>query len=429
MSTAAPGRRDRLTFKGNLKETRYGWLRLTPAYSVHLVADLLDAHAAPDAVLLDPFCGTGTTALVCAERGVACDTTDINPFLIWLTRAKTRPYAPDQVTAFVQAAERVAAAMANDADLSPWTPPMHQIEKWWDAQPLAALGRAMAAIRELAQTTEESVVDLLKLAFCRVMIESSHASFGHQSMSFRRQATGGRRQAADGNPPSPAHRERGLGDEGCSWRQAVAAIAQSAQSPIAIPPRALLCDARTLADALPPNHYDLVVTSPPYPNRMSYIRELRPYMYWLGYLRDGRQAGELDWQAIGGTWGIATSNVAKWTPNGETPPPVPGLDDTLTAIARRGDLLARYVHKYVADMATHCRELFAVVKPGGAIHYVVGNSKFYDVLLPTEQIFVALFAAAGFVDLDTRILRKRTSKKELFEYLVTAHKPGEARSA
>ena len=27
---------------------------------------------------------------------------------------------------------------------------------------------------------------------------------------------------------------------------------------------------------------------------MASIRELRPYMYWLGYLRNRRQAGELD---------------------------------------------------------------------------------------------------------------------------------------
>ena len=27
---------------------------------------------------------------------------------------------------------------------------------------------------------------------------------------------------------------------------------------------------------------------------MSYIRELRPYMYWLGYLTDARQAGQMD---------------------------------------------------------------------------------------------------------------------------------------
>ena len=58
--------------------------------------------------------------------------------------------------------------------------------------------------------------------------------------------------------------------------------------------------------------FDLLITSPPYPNRMSYIRELRPYMYWLGYLKEAREAGEIDWGTIGGTWGIATSRLLQW---------------------------------------------------------------------------------------------------------------------
>lgn len=72
-----------LTHRANLKHTRYGWLRLTPAYSVHLVSDILDSVGSTDAVVLDPFCGTGTTALVCAERGIAADTADINPFFLY----------------------------------------------------------------------------------------------------------------------------------------------------------------------------------------------------------------------------------------------------------------------------------------------------------------------------------------------------------
>ncbi|MBN1610357.1 MAG: DNA adenine methylase, partial [Polyangiaceae bacterium] len=82
----------RLTFKGNLRTTRYGWLRLTPAYSVHLVGELLDRVPIGSGKVLDPFCGTGTTALVCAERGIRAQTTDINPFLVWLARAKARRY-------------------------------------------------------------------------------------------------------------------------------------------------------------------------------------------------------------------------------------------------------------------------------------------------------------------------------------------------
>ena len=70
----------------------------------------------------------------------------------------------------------------------------------------------------------------------------------------------------------------------------------------------LLGDSRNPASVVD-GKFDLVITSPPYANRMSYIRELRPYMYWLDFLSNGRDAGELDWETIGGTWGIATSKL------------------------------------------------------------------------------------------------------------------------
>ncbi|MGH8024658.1 MAG: hypothetical protein ACRED1_13800, partial [Limisphaerales bacterium] len=49
----------------------------------------------------------------------------------------------------------------------------------------------------------------------------------------------------------------------------------------------------------------------------------------------------------------------------------------------------------------------------------VGNSKFYDVMLPVEQIFAAMFRDQGFDQVTIQTLRKRTSKKELYEYLVS----------
>jgi hypothetical protein len=53
--------------------------------------------------------------------------------------------------------------------------------------------------------------------------------------------------------------------------------------------------------------YEAVMTSPPYPNRYSYARETRPQMFYLGLAKDGREVGELETEAIGGTWGKATS--------------------------------------------------------------------------------------------------------------------------
>jgi SAM-dependent methyltransferase len=404
---ASLGRKDELTFRANLRGARYGWLRLTPAYSVHLVAALLDKHAAPGARVLDPFCGTGTTALVCAERGLACDTTDINPFLVWLARAKTRRYGAADVAAFRAVAARVTAAMRRPRGTA-WVPPIHKIERWWSVSGLAALGRGREAILRARPESPARAADLLDLAFCRAMIESAHVSFGHQSMSFRKGAV-----------PEGAHAD----DVARRFAAAVDAIGSAAASPVRRVPLARLADARDLGAKLSPGAYDNVITSPPYPNRMSYVRELRPYMYWLGYLERARDAGELDWRAIGGTWGCATSNVAKWSAPKETPPvPFLRFEEILSAIGERSEVLARYVAKYFHDTVLHARSLFPLVAPGGSVHYIVGNSKFFEVVLPVEAIFAAIFESVGFERIRAETIRKRSSKKELYEFVVSAEK-------
>src|SRR6266852_3980214 len=88
--------RSDLTFKHNLKQGRHGWLRLTPAYSIKVVHQILDEHPEVEHVI-DPFSGTGTTGLVCGERGLACDLLDINPFLVWFCRVKTSNYSFSQL--------------------------------------------------------------------------------------------------------------------------------------------------------------------------------------------------------------------------------------------------------------------------------------------------------------------------------------------
>ncbi len=401
-----------LTYKGNLKHTRYGWLRLTPAYSVHLVSGLLDTHQEKHPVVLDPFCGTGTTVLVCAERGIESYTTDINPFLVWLTRAKTCSYETKEILTFEKVSNQVVETMLAAEVQAAWVPPLHQIEKWWDEQTLLFLSRAMWAINSIEKSISENVADLLKVAFCRMIIEQANVSFGHQSMSFKKRRNGT-------SPILPTLENETV----LSWKRAVSTISQSACSNVISQPHVLLGDARNLSTKLEPNHYTCVITSPPYPNRMSYIRELRPYMYWLGYLQNARDAGELDWQAIGGTWGCATSNVGKWKPEYEVKILFDGFYGIIERIAERSPLLSRYVQKYFYDMVQHSNQLFSVVKRGGSIHYIVGNSKFYDVVLPVESIFAGLFESVGFVNVSIRTIRKRSSKKELFEFVVSAQKP------
>jgi SAM-dependent methyltransferase len=406
-----PGtRREEHTFRGNLASTRHGWLRLTPAYSVRLVRELL-ASAAARTPVLDPFCGTGTTLLTCSERGMDCDTVDINPFLVWLAGVKVDAYGDATIAEARRGLDRMRRAVMRSAPLA-WVPPLHQIEKWWSPGTLAALSRAHRALERFAEGASAVGLNLLRVAFCQVLIRASRAHFGHQSMSFQ-PATGTALRAPREDASAIA---RDLGD-------AFERVARAAA--VALPAsrrRVLYADARRLHEALPHAHYGLVITSPPYVNRMSYIRELRPYMYWLKYLENRTAAGVLDWQAIGGTWGSATSNLATWRPEPTTPALPPALAPLLAAIAESSPLLSTYVHKYFHDMALHLASLSTVMRRGGLACFVVGNSKFYDVVVPAEQLLAEQFERAGFRNVEVETLRKRSSKKELFEYLIRAEK-------
>ena len=397
-----------LTYKHNLNLGRHGWLRLTPAYSVKVVERLL-GNLPSVSYILDPFSGTGTTGLVAAERGLRCDLVDINPFLIWFAQAKTRNYAEQdlqEAKLFVENIHELGLHLSDDDAL--WMPPIHNISRWWGERELNLIARIYRAISTHFSTTSNAK-DLVLVAFCRLIIEASNAAFNHQSMSFK---------SAEIQQPLWVD----FWDQELLNRFAFLTrqVLLSAQQHIPGHVSALKADSRKLSK-LSQGQYDCVITSPPYPNRMSYIRELRPYMYWLGYLNKPYEAAELDWEAIGGTWGVATSRLKSWQPT-DNAIHLSALDSILSDIATRSPLLANYVHRYFIDTLTHLRSLMPILSPGATVHYIVGNSKFYDTLVPVERIYASLLADVGFMDVNVEILRKRNSKKELFEYVISGRK-------
>lgn len=393
------------TYKFNRKTGRHGWLRLTPAHSVRVVEELL-GQAPHHSRVLDPFCGTATTALSAAYRGQEAVTVDINPFLVWLGRVKTQHYTEQTINLAYQASEDVILEIYKGAVTPISPPPIHRIERWWSPRTLEWLCQLRGALDQVAPfETDEGA--LLRVAFCRTLMACSNAAFNHQSISFKSEG-----QQLRLIQPDYAE----------LFREDVSFVLAGARENPAGKTRVILHDARRLS-TLSEGTFDLVITSPPYVNRISYVRELRPYMYWLGFLSDGRQAGELDWLAIGGTWGVATSRLASWKAEQEIL--IAGeLETLLERIAKpsnaNGRLLAAYIRKYFLDIETHLSELRSILNPGAIVHYIVGNSTFYGELLPVERLYASLFVKLGFKSISVHPLRKRNSKKELVEFDVSA---------
>ena len=370
-----------------------------------MVEELIAVCDRPQRVL-DPFCGTATTALSAAYHGHEGVTTDINPFLVWLGRVKTAHYSNTTIASTGAACARVIEAVRCSAIDPVETPPIHNIDRWWCTEALAFLRKLRSGI-EAESEKQSHERDLLMVAFCRTLIGLSNAAFNHQSMSFKDDAQLSMQFDADMEQ---------------MFREDLQFILNGAKDNPSGTGQVLFGDARELSQVVD-GPFDLIITSPPYANRMSYIRELRPYMYWLGFLDNGRDAGELDWSAIGGTWGVATSRLVDWEPPKESFTH-PLLDSPLNRIAhdsnKNGVILAKYVAKYFNDIWEHVNSLTSIVKKGSEVHYIVGNSTFYGVLLSVERLYAAMLEDVGFEDVQCNAIRKRNSKKELFEFDVSA---------
>jgi hypothetical protein len=393
------------THKHNVKTGRHGWLRLTPAYSVKVVEELIDQCDQPMRIF-DPFCGTATTALSAAYHGHEGITTDINPFLVWLGMSKTAQYSTLALASTGHACARALDLVKRKTVEPVPPPPIHKIERWWSGGALQFLCGLRAAIDVVTEARSHERT-LLLVAFCRTLIACSNASFNHQSMSFK----------DEGQTAFLFDH-----DFGAAFAEDVRFVLIGAEDNPEGSAHVLLGDSRNAATVVK-GHVDRVITSPPYANRMSYIRELRPYMYWLGFLENGRDAGELDWAAIGGTWGVATSRLMEWE-RSKDKIELPLLEEALGGIAhhnnKNGKLLANYVAKYFDDMWAHFQGLIPLLARRAELHYIVGNSTFYGVLLPVEQLYAAMLIELGFKDVECIPIRKRNSKKELIEFDVKA---------
>jgi hypothetical protein len=391
------------TFKYNAQAGRHGWLRLTPAYSVKLVRELIEKDCNKNSHILDPFAGTATTGLVAAESGFQATLFDINPFLIWFGHTKCTWFSANQL---VHLQHRFNACM-KDVTLSEncWIPPIHNIERWWHPETL----KIIANIRsKLASTFNEpdtnNYHNLVWVAFSRLIIETSAAAFNHVSMSFKS-------NSSQYEMPQIYQLFNSIFDY----------IITSAKKELTGTAKVIEGDSRDLslyAEQL----FDTVITSPPYPNRISYIRELRPYMYWVKFLNNGNDAGILDWAAIGGTWGTATSKLKDWKPKTQDLPLrlYEVCEKIESSGAENATLMRNYVHKYFEDMYLHLQNLKKTLKPGAKLNYIVGNSSFYGHFVDTEKILAETFQQLGYKQVNIDVIRRRNTKRGLIECNVTA---------
>ena len=401
-----------VTFKGGRDLLVHRWYRLTPSYSPELVANILDEFGTSDTRVLDPFSGRGTTAIECQFRGVPCMAIEINPmlyfagtvslnwslsasrFLSLLGKIETQAFYLKKKYQG-QTSRQVAEAM-NIA-----YPLIHNVNRWWREDVLVDLLILKAVISHLSMADAERRLFFLNLA--NIIIDVANITLGRLQLHFIRRD--------DEILDSISHFR-------ISCEKVAADLSVLENRGISTKSSIILGDSTRLSKIINGYKPNLVITSPPYPNRYSYVWNTRPHLFFMDFFTTSKEAGSLDSETIGGTWGTATSRhikgIFRYTDDISK-----GIISKIVDEIREKDLLmSNYVAMYFDDLYRHILELNKCLHSGSVCAYVVGNSRIRKSIVETDFILDELFNACGYNTIRIDEIRKRNSGKELHETIV-----------
>jgi hypothetical protein len=360
----------------------------------------------------------GTVPLCMKYRGIPAGSIELNPYLFFVGTVKTRTYKDvpeiqacfDAFRAVYQAAlgklpgEGGAAAYLKEHE--GWIPRINFPERWWSPGNLMQL----VCVRQLLARFDATPhhLDLLRMGILGVLVPASNAKHNHVSLTF-----------AD-EPAAIINLTHVLSIKYKTMIDDLKAAAAMPCSEVTI----FRGNSKEASKVLPADvRATAVITSPPYPNRFSYARETRPHLFFFDFIEDARAVGQLETDAIGGTWGKATSVLAAGVA-----PANPLVESLLAPYTRNiddaGSLMASYVIKYFNDIYTHAAEIWKVCAGRCRLAYVIGNSKFYGHPLPSDEILAGIFGHFGFELERIDRMRRRQSKTGLYEAVVFMRRHG-----
>lgn len=403
-----------VTFKGGRDSLAHRWFRLTPSFSPHLVGHVLDRYGNPESRVLDPFSGRGTTPIECQLRGVKCVGAEINPALHFAatTSLDWSVGADELAAAFDAVCARVESLKANSGytqpehlatELGVVVPPIHNVYRWWRAPVLGELMLVKYVIE--GSPVAEAIKRKMLLALSSILLDAANITLGRLQLHFID------RSAVDIQPLALF---RAAADIMCADMRSLEGRNSYPRAEIH------LTDNRELHKFVGEFRADMVITSPPYPNRYSYVWNTRPHLYFLEWVTQASEASRLDCQTIGGTWGTATSRHQKGEYTFRNDAAAAAALGIVEEIRPKDLMMSNYVAMYFDDLYSSITETRRCLTGNAICAYVVGNSRAKGSVVETDLILGEMFRNAGFRLLGIEELRRRNSGKELHETVVFA---------
>jgi hypothetical protein len=364
-------------------------------------------------LVLDPFAGAGTTLIESKLEGLHSIGFEINPLLHFVNETSLEwGLSPGLVQKELRQLEekfkRTRTIEFDDLETHGLVvPPIHNPTRWWRKDVLVDLLVLKRAIQETTDARCRAFF-LLALAGCLVP-DLTNVTLGRLQLHFIDRSD----DKIDVMKTFDAHVRGMIGD-----------LAKIQENGIQGKSSCFLQNATDLSGFKYNGKVDAVITSPPYPNRYSYVWNTRPQLYFLDFFSTAKEASDLDKRTIGGTWGTATSELAR----GITPPLNSAIAEILKTVVdqirERDNLMANYVVHYFNRLTVQILEMDRLLSKSASVAYVVGNSWIKDVYVETDIMLAEIFERIGLGYRVTEVhrFRRRHSGEKLYESIVYATK-------
>jgi DNA modification methylase len=412
----------------------HDWYRFVLSFPPHLVRQYVDRFGLTErSVVLDPFCGTGTTLVECKRLGVPSIGVEAHPMSHFASATKVHWNAnPDSLLQSAYVIRDKALKVLNKNRLTDepsitnekcchrlrTLPPDSLKLLLTNSISTLPLHKTLVLLDCIAEEGSRAHSDFLRLALAKALVSTiSNLHFGPE--------VGVSKPKLDSPVILP-------------WLSQVEIIARDLKNlrPFAkIPAAACLGDSRQIMSThLGLERIDAVITSPPYPNEKDYTRTTRLESVLLGFINNKDELRRIK-------AGLVRSNTRsvykfdddhKWVAHHAEIQRIAGAIESrrieLGKTSGFERMYSRLTKLYFGGMARHLDELRKVLRPGASLAYVVGDQASYlRVMIRTGQLLAEIAESLGYTVENIDLFRTRlstTTREQLREEVVVLKWPG-----
>ena len=395
----------------------HDWYRFVQSFPPHLVRSYIERFGIDRSqVVLDPFCGVGTTLVECKKIGIDSVGIDSHPMAYFASSVKVDwAVGSDVVLAYAnQVAESFNATMG-DTEQTAMTRNSGDSQSTDLLTGLLGLdesklliknsispGPALKTLTLLDKIDEHGDANLRQ--FGRLALAGALVN-GVSNLKFGPEVGVGRIKA-----DAPVLEK---------WGQRIQSMADDlrfVRDRSDVPARIIRFDTRNMDRALAPKSVDAVITSPPYPNEKDYTRTTRLESVILGLITNRQELRQVKEALLrSNTRGVYKNDsddlaVANFRSIGDIADAIERRRVELGKTSGFERLYARVTRLYFGGMSKHLSSLKTVLRPGAQLAYVVGDqASFLRVMIPTGQIIADIAESLGYRVTGIDLFRTRFS--------------------